>query len=135
MIVSELRLISGGRHKDVRGALRFCNDFNMRRIKRFYTVAHSASQPQRGWIMHKKETKWFFPFNGQTTIHIKPDDVGASSLPSVTMSFTLVASAPAVLQVPPSNWFCIEQDGASEVMVFTNCLVGEFQNDDYRRPL
>ena len=49
-------------------------------------------------------------------------------------SYTLSADAPAVLKVPPGNWFCIKQDGNAEVMVFSDCRVGEFKDDDFRRP-
>ena len=64
--------IVGGSHADSRGALRFCNDFDMSPVKRFYTIANSAEQPVRGWIGHKRETKWFFPLKGATTVTVEP---------------------------------------------------------------
>ena len=50
-------------------------------------------------------------------------------------SVVLAAEKPSVLKVEPGNWFCIKQDGSAEVMVFSDCKVGEFENDDFRRPL
>jgi len=124
-------LINGGSHADARGCLRFCNDFDMSQVKRFYTIANSAEHPKRGWIMHKRETKWFFPIRGTTIIRIE-DVLHCSPSP---LTFTLDAQHPAVLQVPPGHWFLIEQDGAAEVQVFSSCRVGEFNDDDFRRPL
>ena len=47
----------------------------------------------------------------------------------------LDADKPSVLKVEPGNWFYIKQDGNAEVMVFSDCKVGEYENDDFRRPL
>lgn len=111
----------------MRGALRFCNEFDLSPIKRFYTIANSAAEPKRGWIMHKREMKWFFPLCGITKIYI-------DSTPRPIL-YTLDAAKPAVLQVPPENWFLIDQDGTAEVQVFSDCFIGEFKNDDFRRPI
>lgn len=127
----EVQLIRGGSHVDARGCLRFCNDFDMSEVKRFYTISNSAAEPQRGWIMHKRETKWFFPVTGVTKVKIESD---IRSTPTPIL-YTLDARHPQVLCVPPNNWFCIEQDGTAEVQVFSNCCVGEFVDDDFRRPL
>ena len=128
-------LIVGGAHSDVRGVLRFCNDFNMSAVKRFYTIANSAEQPVRGWIGHKKETKWFFPLRGVTTIEVEPMDLAAKNAEDAKPSVVLAADKPSVLKIEPGTWFCIKQDGNAEVMVFSDCKVGEFENDDFRRPL
>lgn len=128
----DAELIQGGLHADARGTLRFCNDFDMSAVKRFYTIANSAEQSVRGWIGHKRETKWFFPLKGTTEIVVeKMDDAGAET----PARFVLDATNPAVLKVPGGNWFCIEQHDCAEVMVFSDCKVGEFENDDFRRKL
>ena len=154
--------IVGGVHADKRGVLRFCNEFDMGAVKRFYTISNSAECPVRGWIGHKKETKWFFPLKGKTTIVLEPMDnsraeravpvdegnlinhvdhveTGSSSTCSACSTrlktYTLSSDAPSVLKVPPGNWFCIKQDGNAEVMVFSDCKVGEFKDDDFRKPL
>ena len=132
-------LTQGGLHTDARGVLRFCNDFDLSAVKRFYTIANSAEQPVRGWIGHKKETKWFFPVRGKTVIEVERfgQDLqdGQDCVGEVTAKFVLVAEAPRVLKVSPGNWFKIVQDGNAEVMVFSDCKVGEFENDDFRREL
>ena len=175
-------LIQGGTYTDARGVVRFCNDFDMSAVKRFYTIANSAEQPVRGWIGHKKETKWFFPLKGVTIVETEPMDVNrveridrenvdgrvervetcsgengedgrvervetcrgengvggyadnsTCSARSPRSRYLLDVSDPAVLKVPPGNWFCIRQDGNAEVMVFSDCRIGEYENDDFRR--
>ncbi len=142
----DLSLITGGSYSDERGRLRFCNDFDMTEVKRFYTIANSAEQPARGWIGHKKETKWFFPLKGKTVIEVEPMDVSrVERVERVELGeevnrververVELDAERPGVLKVEPGNWFCIKQDGTAEVMVFSNCGVGEFEGDDFRKP-
>ena len=131
----KLELIVGGSHSDVRGALRFCNDFDMSAVKRFYTIANSAEQPVRGWIGHRRETKWFFPLKGETTIVLEPMDCSRAETLRRREELILEADKPSVLKVEPGNWFCIKQHDGAEVMVFSDCKVGEFENDDFRRPL
>ena len=132
-------LIQGGRYADARGVLRFCNDFDLSAVKRFYTIANSAEQPVRGWIGHKRETKWFFPVRGRTVIEVERfgQDLqdGQDCVGEVTAKFVLVAEEPRVLKVSPGNWFKIVQNGDAEVMVFSDCRVGEFEGDDFRREL
>lgn len=129
--------IQGGSYIDVRGAMRFCNDFDMSVVKRFYTIANSAEQPVRGWIGHKKETKWFFPLKGVTEIVVEAMGDFNAEVQSGREAerFVLKAEEPKVLKVPSGNWFSIEQDGNAEVMVFSDCKVGEFDGDDFRRPI
>ena len=130
-------IIEGGMHVDARGALRFCNDFDMSVVKRFYTIANSAEQPVRGWIGHKRETKWFFPLKGTTEIVVEPMGDFNAEMQSggEAERFVLKEEEPKVLRVPSGNWFCIKQDGNAEIMVFSDCKVGEFEGDDFRRSL
>ena len=128
------QVITGGKYADDRGLLRFCNDFDMSAVRRFYTIANSAEQPLRGWIGHRRETKWFFPLKGKTTIAIEPMDCSRAETPRRKEEWVLEADKPSVLKVEPGNWFCIRQDGNAEVMVFSDCKVGEFKDYDFRRP-
>ena len=123
-------VIKGGVHVDARGSLRFCNDFNMASVKRFYTISNSPEQPVRGWIGHRKETKWFFPLKGITTIRVEQMSDSACAT-----RFELSANSPLVLKIPGGNWFSIEQHDDAEVMVFSDCKIGEYDNDDLRKPL
>ena len=128
-------VIVGGCHADARGTLRFCNGFDMSEVKRFYTIANSAAAPVRGWFGHRRETKWFFPLKGTTEIVVEPMDLVANGKTNGRDSFLLDSDNPCVLRVGPGNWFYIEQHGGAEVMVFSDCKVGEYENDDLRRKL
>jgi dTDP-4-dehydrorhamnose 3,5-epimerase len=128
-------LFVGGNSKDLRGKLRFCNDFDMSAVKRFYAISNSAEQPVRGWIGHKNETKWFFPLRGVTVIEVETMDFVAKDAENAKGLVELAADRPAVLKVPPGNWFKIVQYGDAEVMVFSDCRVGEYKDDDFRRPI
>lgn len=130
------QVINGGAHADVRGLLRFCNDFDLSAVRRFYTIANSAARPRRGWIGHRKENKWFFPVRGETTIVVLPmADASTNPTHYSRLHYTLRAETPAVLKVPCNNWFYIEQHDGAEVMVFSDCKVGEYENDDFRKEL
>ena len=124
-----------GVHEDLRGRLVYCNNFDMASVKRFYTISNSPEQPVRGWIGHKKENKWFFPVRGETMIVVSPMDESTNLTRYSRLHYTLHAETPAVLKVPRNNWFYIEQHDGAEVMVFSDCKVGEYENDDLRRPL
>ena len=106
-------------------------------VKRFYTIANSAEQPVRGWIGHMKETKWFFPLKGMTEIVVEPMGDFNAEMQSGRAAewFVLKAGEPKVLKVSGGNWFYIEQHDGAEVMVFSDCKVGEFENDEFRRSL
>ena len=129
--------IQGGIHTDKRGVLRFCNDFDMSAVKRFYTISNSVEYSVRGWIGHRMETKWFFPLKGMTEIVVEPMGDFNAEIQSggEAERFVLDANEPKVLKIPSGNWFNIEQNGNAEVMVFSDCKVGEFANDDFRRSL
>jgi len=122
------QIIYGGRHADARGALRFCNDFDMAPVRRFYQISNSAEAPVRGWIGHRKETKWFFPEDGVTTIVVRSMDGDVDD----RKTFVLDSSNPQVLCVSPGHWFSIEQHDGARVTVYSNCRVHEFENDDFR---
>ena len=104
----------------------------MREVRRFYTISNSREQPKRGWIGHKRETKWFFPLRGRTIVRVRPMEGDECSNVQNVRMFELRDDEPKVLKVPGGNWFLIEQDGAAEVQVFSNCRIGEFPNDDFR---
>ena len=129
-------IFSGGVFRDGRGALRYCNGADLSGVRRFYTVANAASAPVRGWIVHLRERKWFFPLSGVTVLHTAPcpDPVGAGLDLSRKQSVRLEASAPSVLSVPPGTALAIEQNGDAEVLVFSDRTADESAADVWRFP-
>jgi len=63
--MSAPEIITAGYYKDHRGTLNFCNVFDFKDIKRFYTIKHSKVTSIRAWQYHKKEIIYFFPIMGE----------------------------------------------------------------------
>jgi len=63
-VVDKPRLIRGGVHIDDRGAVTFCNDFDMSEIKRFYMLENYEQGYVRAWHGHIKEAKWVVCVSG-----------------------------------------------------------------------
>lgn len=121
---------------DARGEVLHCNPFDMAEVRRFYCVKNSPGAPVRGWIAHLRETKWFFPLRGETTIHFAPcpDPEAAPPDESRVRSISLSASSPAVLRLPSGNALAIEQHGGAEVMVFSDVSADASGGDTWRFP-
>ncbi len=118
---------------DARGEVRYCNSFDMTPVRRFYTVRNSAAAPVRGWIVHLRENKWFYPVRGVTRIRTAPCPDPASAPPSAAVSESILrADAPSVLHVPPGNALAIVQDGSAEVLVFSDATLEESKYDVWR---
>ena len=120
--------------KDGRGEVRHCNEFDMSPVRRFYTIRNSPGAPVRGWIVHKRETKWFLPLSGVTRIHAAPCPDPASAPPDVSRArvFALDAAAPRILRLPPGNALAVEQDGSAETMVFSDVALAGCAGDVWR---
>ncbi len=63
-----VQFIPGGLAVDDRGALRFCNDFDMSNAKRFYVVSNHEHRTIRAWHAHKVETKYAYVASGAALI-------------------------------------------------------------------
>lgn len=129
-------LIDGGCIEDVRGTIRFANDFNFPGVCRFYCVSNTSEHPFRGWVGHQYERKWFFPTRGQIRIHVvKLDayDCPSQSLPVET--YLLDANKPQVLALDCGYAISIEIcTSQAEVMVFSDKTLEEAESDTYRYP-
>ena len=115
-----------GEHADERGRLRHCNAFDMSAVRRFYTISNSPGRPVRGWFLHKRETKWFWPVCGRTVLCAtsRPCE-SVPPPPDAVKRIVLDASAPAVQCVPPGFAFAIEQRDGAEVCVFSDVSLQE----------
>ncbi len=100
-MISQPEIISGGTFSDERGTLSFVNDFNLKEIKRFYSIEHPDTDTVRAWQGHKIEQKWFFVSAGSFKISlVKIDDWENPSKDLEVRSFILTDDQPQVLHVP-----------------------------------
>lgn len=126
----------GETFRDARGTVRVANGFDMARVRRLYCIRNANEAPFRGWVAHKIEQKWFFPVSGITAVYlVKVDNFDQ---PSPTLGVDVVAlgeESPAVLHVPGGYAIGVEsQSPGAEVMVFSDCLMGELPDDVWRWP-
>ena len=131
------QLISGSSHLDERGTLKFFNDLNLQEIVRFYEIAPSSTDLVRAWQGHRLEKKWFYCHAGSFVVNlVKVDDFENPSGDTTAQRFVLDEKHSKVLVVPGgyANGFKAETAG-SKIMVFSNFLLKQSQEDDYRYPL
>jgi dTDP-4-dehydrorhamnose 3,5-epimerase-like enzyme len=127
-------IIVGGVHQDVRGTLAHVNDFDMSRVKRFYTIEHPATTIVRAWQGHKEEEKWFYVIRGIFQVKlIRIDNWEAPSEKLKASEFILTADESKVLHIPAgyANGFrALEPD--SKLIVFSNFTVEQSAKDNFR---
>jgi dTDP-4-dehydrorhamnose 3,5-epimerase len=128
------QIFQGGSFEDSRGKLVFCNEFDMKEVKRFYLIEHPETSIVRAWQAHQREQKWFFVVKGSFKIVlVQPDHWENPSKTLVTEEFTLKSSEPKVLHVPGNyaNGFKAIAP-KSIIMVFYSFTVDESSKDNYR---
>ncbi|WP_452218527.1 WxcM-like domain-containing protein [Lacinutrix undariae] len=128
------QLIEGDTFVDERGTLAFVNAFDMRDVKRMYTITHPNTHIVRAWQGHKTETKYFKCIHGRFLIAlVKIDDWAQPSADLIAETFVLDAIKPQVLQVPKgyANGFKA-LDAGSQLLVFSDQTLEAAQDDQFR---
>lgn len=129
-------IITGDIFTDIRGTVRFVNDFHFEGIKRFYSITHPETNLIRAWQGHKIETKYFYVVKGSFRINWIEIDNWSSPSPDLQInSYSLSDKKSEILMVPPGcvNGFKAEEPG-SVMMVFSDKLLEESKADDFRFP-
>ena len=127
-------IIEGSLFKDSRGKLFSCNQFDMSRVKRIYSIENINSNYVRGWKGHKIETRWFFATKGSITINtiLISDLENAHPCPDVK-TFQLDENNLNVLEVPPGFATSIKQgSNGDRVCVFADYEIGVSDDEDLR---
>ncbi len=133
-MVEKPELIEGGSFTDERGTVAFVNDFDLKDVRRFYTITHPETETVRAWQGHREESKWFYCLRGSFRVAVvKIDDWENPSDKLPASSFTLNESESQVLFVPPgfANGFRALKPG-SELLVFSDKSLDESAGDDFR---
>jgi dTDP-4-dehydrorhamnose 3,5-epimerase-like enzyme len=132
-----LSFINGGIAEDFRGSIRFVNDFDMSKVKRFYIIKNSDTSLIRGWRAHRIEQRWFYVLSGSFVIDIvKIDnwDLPAKSLSVEKMIlkdtdhkiFNISTGYATTIQATSEN---------AELLVFGDYGIDHASEDDYTYPL
>ena len=66
--MSKIKILEAGSAIDDRGEVIFANEFNMKKIKRFYIVSNHRTNFIRAWHGHKKEAKLVKVISGKFII-------------------------------------------------------------------
>lgn len=123
-------LIQGGVAVDDRGSVRFVNDFDFKKVKRFYQVENHNKGFIRAWHGHKKEGKYVYIVSGSALI-------GVVDLKSKKLVQRLILSdqKPQILWIPPNhaNGFMNLEDN-TKIMFFSTSTLKQSLNDDIRFP-
>lgn len=133
-VIAEPVYMKGKLFVDDRGEVGCVNDFDMRQVRRFYTVANHKAGFIRAWHGHKKESKYVTVTSGSAIIAaVKIDNWSQPSQDLDIHRFVLSAATPAVIFIPKgyANGFktlTVE----TKVMFFSIATLEQSRNDDFR---
>ena len=119
--------IQGGTYADDRGVLRFVNDFDFAKVKRFYQVENFSKGFIRAWHGHFQEEKYVYVTKGSILL-------GAVDLETNEIKKTVVSShSPKVVHIPSNhaNGFKTLEDDTI-IMFFSTSTLEESKGDDIR---
>ncbi len=130
----QVELIAGGLAVDDRGQIQFCNDFDLRTIRRFYTVSNHRAEFIRAWHGHKNEMKYVYVVSGAAIVAaVKIDNWDNPGKDLEVARFVLTEKKPGVLKIPAgyANGFKTLQSD-TKIMFFSTSSLEESLDDDYR---
>ena len=130
------KIINGGIFSDKRGYMRFVNDFNLKDIKRFYTIKHSDTYVVRAWQGHQFEKKYFYPISGSFVVAwVKIDDFKNPSNNLVSDYHILSDSKSEIISIPKGYANGLKAlEPNSEIMIFSDMNLKESVNEKIRYP-
>jgi dTDP-4-dehydrorhamnose 3,5-epimerase-like enzyme len=129
------RLISGNKHTDQRGTVRFNNEFDATQVKRIYIIENADTNTIRAWQGHRVEQRWFSAISGSFKVQlIQIDDWEKPSNELPAESFILHSKQFAVLHIPAGFVSSIQAlEEKSRLLVMADTFLGEMK-DEYRFP-
>lgn len=125
--MNTIKILSGGISVDDRGSVRFVNDFNFDKVKRFYQVENHRRGFIRAWHGHLKEGKYVYVSKGSALIGVVNMETNEIS------KFVLTDKIPKVLWIPSGNYngFKTLEENTS-IIFFSTSTLDESLNDDIR---
>ena len=131
-----INCIKGGVAGDHRGEIRFVNDFDMSRVKRFYVIKNADTRLVRGWRAHKIEQRWFYVLSGAFELElVKIDHWESPSCDLPVEKKVLRAEEQQVIHVPVGYGTAFRaMEERSELLVFADYGIEHAREDDHTWP-
>ena len=133
----EAVVIQGGIHKDSRGIVRYVNEENPGKYRRFYLITHPDTNTVRAWQGHKIEEKAFYVITGSFIIAIvNPAKFEHPDENERPVFYKLTDKNHSYLRVPGGNYTGIKAlSPGSTLLVLSSLDLTASKNDDFRQPL
>jgi len=126
--------VKGALSVDERGELLFCNDFDMKSIRRFYQIRNHGPRFIRAWHGHKEETKFFsVSFGAALVAAVKIENWDSPDKNRAVDRFILSDKEPGILAIPPgyaNGSMTLAPE--TRIVVFSDRTLAESKGDDYR---
>lgn len=129
--------IQGGIAQDERGQIRFVNDFDMTKVKRFYIIKNKDIDLVRGWRAHRIEQRWFYVLSGSFSLDlVKIDDWIEPNRQLKVENRILTADELNVLYIPAGYATAIRAlEVESELLVYADYPLSHATEDNHVYPL
>ena len=128
------KIIDGGISIDDRGQVVFVNDFDLKDVKRFYTVRNHAAGFVRAWHAHKKEAKYVMVVKGAALFGVVAIDNWKKPAKKAKVArYVLSAESPKMLYIPPGHangFMSLTTD--TQLIFYSTLTLDESLNDDFR---
>ena len=128
------KIIVGNRIYDDRGSIRFSNQLNFKKIKRFYIVHNYTKNFIRAWHGHKKEEKYISCIKGSFQISaVKIDNFKPPSKRNKVNTYFLNESNNNFVFIPKgyaNGLKSLEEN--SELLILSTSSLQESVKDDFR---
>lgn len=131
------KYLKGGVSSDFRGKIKYVNEFDMKKVKRFYIINNSEIEIVRGWRAHRIECRWFYPIVGSFKIFLVKIDNWTLPNPHLNIEELLLDSKENKVLFIPSGYGVAFQmlENNSEVLVFADHYLEHSSKDDFIFPL
>ena len=130
----KLKLIDAEISIDDRGELIFCNNFDMKKIKRFYHISNFSTPFVRAWHGHKIENKYIMITKGSALVAaVQVDNWKKPSKSLNITTFLLNDKKPKLLFIPGGyahGYKTLLPD--TRLVIFSTATLKESLKDDYR---
>ena len=130
----KIKLIDADISIDDRGELIFCNNFDMKKIKRFYHISNFSTPFVRAWHGHKIENKYIMTTKGSALVAaVQVDDWKKPSKSLNITTFLLNDKKPKLLFIPGGyahGYKTLLPD--TRLVIFSTATLKESLKDDYR---